>query len=126
MMKTIIQELSKPTSERLALGSRWDWADSYRDGVERAMRENYAFMGGVQTVYLILGDKLSITIFPLLVSSFCLESKNQPCALTKMGQLLYYGKVVMAWKKNSPYGPLFNYLYYFSKTSKQLFHISLV
>ena len=58
LMKTIIQELSKPTSERLALGSRWDWAVSYRDGVERAITENYAFMGGVQTVYLILGDQL--------------------------------------------------------------------
>ena len=30
--------------------------------------------------------------------------------LTEMGQLLYYGKVVITWKKNSPYGPLFNYL----------------
>ena len=58
MMKTYVEELSKPTSERLALGSRWDWSESYRDGVERAMRENYAFMGGVQTVYLILGDQL--------------------------------------------------------------------
>ena len=57
IVKTLIKELSKPTSERLALGARWDWSDSYKDGVERAMRENYAFMGGVQTVYLILGEK---------------------------------------------------------------------
>ena len=35
-----------------------------------------------------------------------------------MGQLLYYGKVVIAWKKNSPYGPLLNYLYDFLKPQK--------
>ena len=82
------------------------------------MTDNYAFMGGVQSIYLILGDQLLISFFPLSISSVCLESKNQPCALTKMGQLLYYGKVVIAWKKNSPYGPLLNYLYNFTKTTK--------
>ena len=100
------QELDKPVSERLALGERWDWTESYTDGVERAMTGQLAFMGGVQTVYMILGETPDSNF---VSSSSVLESKGQPCALTKMGQLLYYGKVVITWRKNSPYGPLFNY-----------------
>lgn len=63
-------------------------------------------MGGVQTIYMILGQTQHI---PHVTVISLLESKGQPCALTKMGQLLYYGKVVITWRKDSPYGPLINY-----------------
>ena len=35
--------------------------------------------------------------------------RGEECSLIEMGPVLFKGNLIMTWKKDFPYGPLFNY-----------------
>ena len=61
------------------------------DGIEKMKTEQFAYLTPKQE---------------LLVE---LVRRKESCAYIIAGSTLFYGNLIMAWPKNFPYGPLFDY-----------------
>ena len=58
MCELFEQAVGKPSSERLAYGSRWTYESSTLSAIERMKREDYAFMQATTVMYLQLGRNI--------------------------------------------------------------------
>ena len=74
--------------------------------------EPYAFIDTSEGMQSMLGksDKIWINTYYLsALINWTLEQKHEVCKITKIGENLFNGFLVIPWKKNFVYGEVFNF-----------------